>query len=150
MSLLDPRDRTAAGVERQTRLTGAAAPEPKTLWEASLRDFIYAEVWARPGLDLRSRFWISMAAAACSPGPTDMLDAYVRGALTTGEVTLAELREGALHLAVYAGWSRGAAWDQAITRVADALGLAPVEAPPLPAQPWDPKGRHEAGAAHLQ
>jgi len=149
MSLLDPRERTAAGVERQTRLTGAPAPEPKTLWEASLRDFIYAEVWARPGLDLRSRFWISMAAAACSPGPTDMLDNYVRGALTTGEITLAELREGALHLAVYAGWSRGGAWDQAITRVADELGLPPVEIPPIRAEPWDPKVRHAEGAANF-
>jgi 4-carboxymuconolactone decarboxylase len=149
MSLLDPVERTQRGVDQQSRLTGAPAPQPQTLLEASWRDFIYAEVWVRPGLDLRSRFWISMAVAACSPGPTDALDNYVRGALTTGEVTLSELREGALHLAVYAGWSRGGAWDQAITRVATELGLAPAAFPPIRAEPWDPAVRHAEGAANF-
>jgi 4-carboxymuconolactone decarboxylase len=119
MSLLDPKERTQRGVEQQTRLTGAPAPEPQTVWQATWRDYIYAEVWTRPGLDLRSKFWISMAGAACSPGPTEILDNYVRGALTTGEVTLSELREGALHLAVYAGWSRGGAWDAAMASSAN-------------------------------
>jgi 4-carboxymuconolactone decarboxylase len=150
MSLLDPAERTRRGLEQQARLTGAPAPAPKTLLEASWRDFLYAEVWTRPGLDLRSRFWIAMAAAACSPGPDEILDNYVRGALTTGEVTLAELREGALHLAVYAGWSRGGAWDAAITRVAEALGLPPAEFAPIRADPWDPRVRHTEGAANFK
>lgn len=149
MSLLDPVERTQRGVDQQARLTGAPAPQPETLWQATWRDYIYAEVWARPGLDLRSRFWISMAAAACSPGPTDVLDNYVRGALTTGEVTLAELREGAVHLSVYAGWSRGGAWDASITRVANALGLAPAPFPPIRAEPWDPEVRLAEGAANF-
>jgi len=149
MSLLDPVERTQRGVEQQTRLTGAPAPQPQTVLQASWRDFIYAEVWIRPGLDLRSRFWISMAAAACSPGPTEILDNYVRGALTTREVTLPELREAALHLAVYAGWSRGGAWDAAITRVADGLGLAPAEFAPIRAEPWDPEVRLAEGAANF-
>ncbi|CAN7373910.1 carboxymuconolactone decarboxylase family protein [Phenylobacterium sp. LjRoot225] len=149
MSLLDPAERTRRGVEQQAALTGAPAPEPKTLLGASWRDFIYAEVWTRPGLDLRSRFWIAMAAAACSPGPAEILDNYVRGALTTGEVTLSELREGALHLAVYAGWSRGGAWDQSITRVATSLDLAPAEFAPIRAEPWDPAVRHAEGSANF-
>lgn len=150
MSLLDPVERTQRGVDQQTRLTGAPAPEPETLLQASWRDFIYAEVWIRPGLDLRARFWISMAAAASSPGPAGILDNYVRGALTTGSATLAELREGALHLAVYAGWSRGGAWDAAITRVADGLGLAPAEFAPIRAAPWDPAVRLVEGAANFK
>lgn len=145
--LLDPAERTQRGQGEQARLTGAAAPQPETLWEATWRDYIYAEVWTRPGLDPRSRFWISMAAAACSPGPTEALDGYVRGALTTGEITLSELREGALHLAVYAGWSRGGTWDASITRVAKELGLPPAEFPPVRGEPWDPKVRHAEGQA---
>ena len=35
--------------------------EPTTPYEASWRDFIFAEVWTRPGLDPRSRFLISAA-----------------------------------------------------------------------------------------
>lgn len=148
MTLLDPEARSQRGSERQSALTGAPAPQPKTVLQASWRDFVYAEVWSRPGLDLRSRFWIAMASAACSPGPAHVLDNYVRGALTSGEVTLAELREGALHLAVYAGWSRGAAWDEATTRVAQSLGLDEGEFLPIRSDPWDPKERHAVGAAN--
>jgi 4-carboxymuconolactone decarboxylase len=149
VSRQDPACRSARGAERQAALTGAAAREPRSVLQASWRDFVYAEVWTRPELDLRSRFWIAMASAACSPGPSSLLDNYVRGALTTGEATLAELREGALHLAIYAGWSRGTAWDEAIDRVAAALGLAEAAAfPPIRAEPWEPEQRHADGAAN--
>jgi 4-carboxymuconolactone decarboxylase len=150
MSLLDPADRTRAGIANQTELRGAPAPQPTTLLESAFRDFVYAEVWARPGLDRRSRFWIAMAGAACSLGPAELIDGYVRGALTLGEVTLSELREAALHLAIYGGWSRGACWDAAITRVADALGLPPAPIPPIRAEPWDPAVRHQEGQANFK
>jgi 4-carboxymuconolactone decarboxylase len=149
VSLLDPAERSRRGAERQAALTGDRSRDPATLLEASWRDFVYAEVWTRPGLDLRSRFWIAMASCACSPGPAEILDGYVRGALTTGEITLAELREGALHLAVYAGWSRGAAWDQAITRVANALGTPAAPFAPIRAEPWDPQARNDEGMANF-
>src|SRR6266481_701097 len=103
MSLLDPAERARIGVQQQTQLLGASAPEPRTLFESSWRDYVFAEVWTRPGLDRRSRYLISIAAAACEGGRPDVVDGYVRGALKLGELTLVELREAALHLAVYAG-----------------------------------------------
>ena len=123
-------------------MLAAPAREPSTLLEASVRDYIFAEVWTRPGLDRRSRFMIAISGAACSSGPTDMLDGYIRGALTLGELALAELREAALHLAVYGGWSRGAALDAAVTRVANAMGLPPAPYAPIRGAPWDPAVRH--------
>src|SRR3546814_1331949 len=92
------------------------APEPRTLFEASWRDYVYAEVWSRQGLDRRSRLVISIASAACTGASPKILEGYVRGALTLGELTLAELREATLHLAVYGGWSRAEPLDAAITR----------------------------------
>ncbi len=68
-----------------------------------------------PGLDRRARFFISIAGAACEGGRPEIIDGYVRGALGTGEITLTELREAALHVAVYGGWSSGAALDAAVT-----------------------------------
>ena len=50
MSLPDPAERTRTGMRRQTELLGAPAPEPGTLLEASWRDYVFAEVWTRPGL----------------------------------------------------------------------------------------------------
>ncbi len=149
MSLADPAERTQTGLRQQAQLLGAPAPEPCTLFEASWRDFVFAEVWTRPGLDRRSRYLISIAAAACEGGRPDVLDGYVRGALKLGELTLVELREAALHLAVYAGWSRGAGLDTAITRAANELGLPPADNAPIREEPWDPKQRLAEGAANF-
>ena len=149
MSLLDPAERTRTGIRNQTELRGAPASEPATLYEASWRDYVYAEVWNRPGLDLRSRFWVAMAGAASTRAPEAIIDGYVRGALTHQEISLAELREGALHASVYIGWSQGAHWDASITRVAEELGLDPAPFAPIRAEAWDPAARHAEGAANF-
>ena len=149
MTMLDPAERSARGIAAQTELTGAAPAQPATLLEESWRDFIYAEVWTRPGLDRRARFLISLASCASNNGPKDALDGYVRGALTTGALSLAELREAALHLAVYSGWDKGAELDAAITRVQDALGLEPVRLDPIRGAAWDEQTRMEQGAAEF-
>jgi 4-carboxymuconolactone decarboxylase len=150
VSLLDPSERARIGKQQQEQLLDAPAPEPRTLFESSWRDYIFAEVWTRPGLDRRSRYLISISSAVCEGGCPEVVDGYVRGALQLGEVTLAELREAALQLAVYGGWSRGVAFDTAVTRVADKLGLPPADYPPIRAQPWDPEQRVAEGSANFK
>jgi 4-carboxymuconolactone decarboxylase len=150
MTLLDPAERTRTGIRQQTELMGAPPKEPTTLFEESWRDYLFAEIWTRPGLDRRSRYWITISSAACTNCPPEVLDGYIRGALMLGEVTLPELREAVLHLAVYAGWSRGSTFDVAVTRVAEALGLPPVESPPIRAEPWDPEHRIADGKAGFE
>lgn len=150
MSLLDPAERSRIGAQNQTEILGAPAREPRTLLEASWRDYIFAEVWTRPGLDRRSRFLISISSAACEGGRPDVLDGYIRGALTLQELTLPELREGAVHLAVYAGWSSGTALDAAITRVAHELELSEPAFEPIRASAWDPQQRLAEGDANFR
>lgn len=149
MSLLDPNVRSQLGGKLQSELTGKKAVEPTSLLEASWRDFIYAEVWSRPGLDRRSRFLISLAGAACEGCSSDIVENYVRGALTTGELTQDELREAALHLAVYAGWSRGTVIDKAVTKVVQELNMPLAEIPPIRSEAWDPQVRLTEGAANF-
>jgi len=149
MTLLDPKERSERGFRQQAELLAAPAPEPKTLYEASWRDFVFAEVWTRPGLDRRSRYLIAMASASKADTPQPILDGYIRGALSLKELSLAELREAALHYAVYAGWSRGGVLDAAITRVANALGLPAAPFPPIRAEPWDPETRIKEGQANF-
>lgn len=149
MTMLDPRDRIAAGLATQAEVTGVPATEPATLLEESWRDFIFAEVWTRPGLPRRARFLVAMATAATCGLEDRQIDDFVRGALTTKELSLAELREAALHLAVYAGWGNGGRLDRAITRVAGELDLAPADVPPICPAPWDPKVRSERGHAEF-
>jgi 4-carboxymuconolactone decarboxylase len=150
VSLLDPAERSRIGAQRQTELLGAPAHEPLTLLESSWRDYVFAEVWTRPGLDRRSRYFISIASAVCEGGRPDVVDGYIRGALTLEEITLLELREAALQLAIYAGWSRGVALDTAVTRVATDLRLPKADYPPIRAQAWDPRERLSQGSANFK
>jgi 4-carboxymuconolactone decarboxylase len=147
MTLLDPRERSATGSKQQSELLANPAPQPGTLFESSWRDFIFAEVWTRPGLDMRSRYLVSITSAASADTSNDILRGYVRGALAQDTLTITELREAALHFAIYGGWSRGAAIDAAITAVVSDLGLVEDDFVPLRAAPWDPQVRLQDGAA---
>ncbi|MEW9854061.1 carboxymuconolactone decarboxylase family protein [Novosphingobium sp. M1R2S20] len=147
MTALNPADRSERGHSLQAKLTGREHDRPETLLQESWRDFVYAEVWSRPGLDQRARFLISLASAASSGGPRTTLVDYVRGALATRELTLGELREAALHLSVYCGWGVGGDLDEAITLVEAELGLDSVSLDPIRGAPWDPRQRMEAGFA---
>lgn len=150
MTEVDPVERGRIGVQQQTQLSGASPNEPRTLFESSWRDYVFAEVWTRPGLDRRSRYFISITSAVCEGGRPDVVDGYIRGALQLGEVKLAEFREAALQLAVYGGWSRGVALDTAVTRVADALGLPNTSYAPIQEKPWDPQQRLAVGSANFK
>ena len=52
--LLDPAERSARGAALRADITGQT-DTPADLWDESWRDFIFAEVWSRPGLDRRAR-----------------------------------------------------------------------------------------------
>jgi len=145
MDLLDPLERTQIGSDVGGVVIARSVDEPATPIEASWRDYLFAEIWSRPGLDRRSRYLIAIASAASSNGPVDVLDDYVRGALVCGDLSLIELREAALHLAVYAGWSRGIELDRAISRCAQVLGLAPAAFAPIRGEPWNPQERVQQG-----
>lgn len=150
MSLLDPQARSERGRQEQARILATAPTEPATLYESSWRDYVFAEIWTRPGMALRDRYLVTLASAATADTPTELLDGYVRGALVNRELSLPELREVAAHLAIYGGWSRGAVLDAAITRVAGALDMAEDACEPIRAAAWDPQQRLADGAAGFE
>lgn len=145
MSTFSPQSRAAAGRRVAEALRIAVPDQPRTPVEASWQDFVFAEVWTRAGLDRRARFVIAIAGSANAPGPSRILAGYVRGALRLGDLTLVELREIALHMTAYAGWSQASALDDAITRVAEELGFETPELPPLRAAPWTMDERFAQG-----
>ncbi|HEX4706084.1 MAG TPA: 4-carboxymuconolactone decarboxylase [Pseudonocardiaceae bacterium] len=63
--------------------------------------YAWGSVWARPGLDLRTRSCITLAMLAAL-GHDDELAMHVRAALRNG-LTRAEISEVLLQVAVYAG-----------------------------------------------
>lgn len=141
----DPADRAALGRKTARDVTAAAGREPETLYESAWRDFVFPEVWARPGLDLRARFLISIAVASCAQDEARARD-YARGAMAGRFVTHAELREAALHLAVYGGFTEGGVFDRAVSGAVADLGLAAEKTPPLRDAPWDAAARLAEGA----
>lgn len=78
-----------------------------TPYKTAGRDFVFAEVWGRPGLDRRSRLWITLS-CVCAAGAPLAMRTYLGAALRSGMITMAELREFALHFAVFQGFPKGA------------------------------------------
>lgn len=111
---------TAARAERGNatvrQILGIGQLEPTTPYRAAGRDFVFAEVWSRPGLDRRSRFWITLS-CVCATGAALPMETYLRAALDSGEITGAELREFVLQFAVFQGFPRGAEIELMIDRI---------------------------------
>lgn len=147
--MLDPKERSALGRKLHEEVTGKPAPEAGTLYEESWRDFIFAEVWSRPGLDRRARYLVAIAGAAICNGSLGHLDGYVYGALKSGLLSVVELREAALHVSVYGGWSKGGEIDAAITRAVAELGIEDTQTDPVRGAPWDAHTRAEEGKAEF-
>lgn len=149
MAILDNKERSKRGAAIQADVTGGDAPSPTTPLEESWRDFVFAEVWNRDGLDRRSRYVVALAGSTLSGADGDTIEAYARGALLGGALTLGELREAALHLAVYGGWQRGSTLERAVTCAAEKLGLPASQHSPIRAAPWDPDERTQQGMAEF-
>jgi alkylhydroperoxidase/carboxymuconolactone decarboxylase family protein YurZ len=85
-----------------------------------IEGFVFGEVWARPGLDLRTRSLCTIATLAAL-GRLNQLEVHIVGALSNG-ATQGEIIETLLHTSVYAGFP--AAWD-ALVVARRVLGRAP-------------------------
>jgi 3-oxoadipate enol-lactonase / 4-carboxymuconolactone decarboxylase len=99
----------AAGMTVRREVLGDAhvnrAQEQTTPFNADFQDFItryaWGDVWTRPGLDRRTRSAITLS-VLMTLGHDDEFSMHVRAALGNG-LTVDELREVLLHVAVYSG-----------------------------------------------
>lgn len=116
-------------------LTEVPAPGPATPFQQAQRDFLFGEVWSRPGLSRRDRRWVTLTcvAAADAPGP---IDQQVYAALNSGDIELGEMLEFVLHFAVYCGWPKASHLEMVIgqqwARIAKERGQEPEPWPVLP------------------
>jgi alkylhydroperoxidase/carboxymuconolactone decarboxylase family protein YurZ len=126
------KDRQARGQEVARKLFGGLPPSSgmaKDFMELT-NDYLFGEVWTRPGLPLKERSRITCAVlAAFSREP--QLKGHIRGALNIG-LKPAELREVFIHVAHYAGWSTGIvalkALDEVLAERKAAAKTAPKKA----------------------
>ncbi len=102
-------DRTEKGTAVRRAVLGNAYVDRKNEqthdFDADYQRFVtqtvWADVWAREGMDLRTRSLITLAIAAVQHDAEEFT-LHIRGARNNG-VTPEEIREMLLHVAVYAG-----------------------------------------------
>jgi 4-carboxymuconolactone decarboxylase len=92
--------REVLGDDHVERAAAATTPFTAPLQDLITR-FAWGEVWARPGLDRRTRSCVTIALLAAL-GHEEELAMHLRAA-RRGGVTEGEIREVLLHTAVYAG-----------------------------------------------
>ena len=92
--------REVLGDEYVDRAQAGSTPLTKEFQDLMTR-YAWGEIWARPGLDRRTRSCITVAMTVALNRP-DELALHLRGALRNG-VTVAELREVLLQTVVYCG-----------------------------------------------
>ncbi|HLI33578.1 MAG TPA: carboxymuconolactone decarboxylase family protein [Terriglobia bacterium] len=103
------------GLEMLQRMLGESrAREVRAAWEKLspdfahyVTDFLAGDIWARPGLDLKTRSLITVAAMTALGRPNG-LRLNIEMALNNG-VTEQEILEALLHMAPYAGFP--ACWE---------------------------------------
>ena len=147
--LLDPVERSARGAELLAEICDTYDFKVNTPFAGSMRDFVFAEVWSREGLDRRSRYLVALSGAVLAGANADLVEGYIRGAIKGGHLSPTELREAALHLAVYGGWSRGQQLDLAISAALETLGLDDEAYAPIRAQAWHPDQRTTEGMSEF-
>lgn len=110
--------RRRTGQQSFEAILGFAAPaDPATPLMEAAQDFVFAEVWNRPGLDRRSRRWITLACVAAAGSHTAMR-AYIHAALASGDISLAELREFTLQFAVFQGFPKVVEFETLLNEIA--------------------------------
>ncbi|MGE4218847.1 MAG: carboxymuconolactone decarboxylase family protein [Alphaproteobacteria bacterium] len=89
----------------EASLSKAAESPFLKLMQQVTTEYAWGDVWSRPGLDRKTRSFLSVALLACL-GRSSELKVHVLGALNNG-ATPDEIAEVLLHTSVYAGFPAG-------------------------------------------
>jgi 4-carboxymuconolactone decarboxylase len=136
-------------------MTFPPADDPSPATANGLIDFVFGEVWSRPELSRRDRRFVTLPCVAAAHAQ-EPLDQHVYAALNSSDLTITEMRETVLHLAVYAGWPKASRLNMAVDaqweRIHRDHGLpVPPPEPLLPlATPSDPERRVAGGESSFR
>lgn len=115
-----------------------------------LIDFVFGEVWIRPGLSRRDRRFITLPCVAAADAEESLRD-HVYAALNSGDLSIIEMRETVLHFAVYSGWPKASRFNIVVDEQWDRIHrergqVVPAPEPLLPLMtPSDPEERLQTG-----
>lgn len=124
-------DRRERGRRTFAEVMTFPAPQDVTPATLGLIDFVYGEIWSRPGLSRRDRRFVTLACVAAADAE-DPLREHVYAALNSGDITISEMREAVLHFAVYAGWPKASWFNMVVDEQWERIHRARGEDPPPP------------------
>ncbi|MGE0386321.1 MAG: carboxymuconolactone decarboxylase family protein [Gammaproteobacteria bacterium] len=134
-NVIDHAQRRRRGLELYREIMQQAHPEPDSPRAAGLIDFVFAEIWARPGLSRRERRLIALSCAGGADARETLAD-HVYAALKSGDFSRAEMDEVILHFAVYCGWPKAEVFerimDAQVARIGAETGALPPRRAPAP------------------
>ena len=111
---MEKRGRHETGLHQFAEVMTFGAPDSASpAIGAGLIDFVFAEVWSRPGLSRRDRRFVTLACVAAADA-IEPLEQHVYAALNSGDISIVEMRETVLHFAVYSGWPKASRFNIAV------------------------------------
>lgn len=103
---LPPGDSPAVGEQSFRTLNCVSfVPSRDNPYTGAILDFVYGEVWLRPGLGVRERRLVTLVCAAFQDVALPIVS-HVYAALKSRDISFEEMDELALHFAAYYGWPK--------------------------------------------
>ena len=123
----DKEDRARRGAETYEQVLRHTPRPPTTPFTEAARDFVFAEVWSRPGLDVRARRWITLACVCAARAPI-AIKTYMNAALDSGDITEEEMSEFILQFAIFQGFPKAAEAEIILRQVLQDRAANPAQA----------------------
>lgn len=111
----DPESRLASGEEcfKAVNCLPFAPMRENPYSGAGILNFVFGEMWQRPGLGMKERRLVTVACVAIQDAPIPIMS-HVYAALKSRDVSFDEMDEVALHFAAYYGWPKASHLAQVI------------------------------------
>lgn len=131
--IVDYGERRARGRQLYEEIMWEPAPTITSPRVESLIDYVFAEIWARPGMDRRSRRLVTIT---CLAGTDSMksLRQHMYAALASGDLTYEELQLAAVQYAVYLGFGRAETFCEVLDEQWERLHVERGEPVPVRAE----------------
>jgi 4-carboxymuconolactone decarboxylase len=104
------------GLAKMNEVYGWDSPDYPGEFFRVTRDHLFAEIWTRPGLDIKQRRLMLIGLMA-GRGLNDVLEIQLDSAYRLGELDAEQLREIVIFLAHYAGWPTAAGLNAIVEKL---------------------------------
>jgi 4-carboxymuconolactone decarboxylase len=110
----DQEQRKRDGEQEFRDVNHAAAPARGVPFlDDGILNYVFGDLWRRPGLSRRDRRWVTLACVGLDDTIVP-IRSHFYAALKSGDVTHAELREFVLHFAAHSGWPKASFLQQVV------------------------------------